>query len=88
MRVVLIVVVIIVVIFSKIERRRVWRQGNSSLTLYSVLPAEVSCSTVHMVLKMPHQATRNPEIKFTKVLCKKNLRLRHYHVKLPRVFVQ
>ena len=40
MRVVLIVVVIIVVIFSKIERRRVWRQGNSSLTLYSVLPAE------------------------------------------------
>ena len=54
MRVVLIVVVvIIVVIFSKIERRRVWRQGNSSLTLHSVLPAElpteVSCSTVHMV---------------------------------------
>ena len=53
-----IVTVIIVVVFSKIERRRVWRQGNSSLTLHSVLlatrqdssrqsRAEVSCGTVH-----------------------------------------
>ena len=39
--IVIIVVVVVVVVFSKIERRRVWRLGKSSLTLYKVYYAPI-----------------------------------------------